>query len=185
MTHRLFVALRPPPEARAALLALMGGVPEARWQTDAQLHATLAFIGEVERHQAEAVAAALARLSAPPLALRFGSFGTFETRGRVSALWIGLEPAEPIAALAARVSSALLPAGVPLPTRRFVAHVTLARFPARGVPPAALLRFLADRQPPALPFRMDEAILFESRLGRSGAHYEPLLAVPLRARAAA
>ncbi|MBS0283127.1 MAG: RNA 2',3'-cyclic phosphodiesterase, partial [Proteobacteria bacterium] len=30
--HRLFVALRPPPAIRAALLQVMGGVPGARWQ---------------------------------------------------------------------------------------------------------------------------------------------------------
>lgn len=186
MSHRLFVAFRPPAGVRAELIALMGGVREARWQTDAQLHATLAFVGEVDRHQAETIATALSHLAAPPLVLGFGPFDTFLTpRGEVAALWIGLRPEAAVAALAQRVAQLLSTAGVPLPTRKFVPHVTLARFPARGAPRAALLRFLTDRQPPASRFPVESVTLFESRLGRSGAHYEPRLDIPLRGRAAA
>src|SRR3546814_1491418 len=57
--HRLFVALEPPAAVRHQLLDLMGGIANARWQTEAQLHLTLRFIGEVDRHRAEDVAAAL------------------------------------------------------------------------------------------------------------------------------
>lgn len=49
--HRLFVALKPPPPMRNALLAAMGGIVHARWQTAEQLHLTLRFVGEVDRHQ--------------------------------------------------------------------------------------------------------------------------------------
>lgn len=183
MSHRLFVALRPPAEVRAELLGLMGGVPDARWQTDAQLHATLAFIGEVDRHQADAVAAALMRLESPPLRLGFGAFGTFlNARGQVSTLWIGMTPPPEVAALASRVSQLLLGAGVPLPARKFVPHITLARFPARGAPPATLLRFLTDRHPPAVTFAVGSVILFESHLARAGAHYEAVLEFQLRTR---
>ena len=60
--HRLFVALEPPAAIRHQLLDLMGGIANARWQTEAQLHLTLRFIGEVDRHRAEDVAAALGRI---------------------------------------------------------------------------------------------------------------------------
>ena len=56
--HRLFVALRPPVPVRDHLLDLMHGVEGARWQSDDQLHLTLRFIGEVDRHQASDIAAA-------------------------------------------------------------------------------------------------------------------------------
>src|SRR3546814_10503522 len=58
--HRLFVAIRPPAAIRKALLSIMGGVEGARWQSDDQLHLTLRFIGEVDRHRADDIAAALA-----------------------------------------------------------------------------------------------------------------------------
>ena len=51
--HRLFVAIRPPRADPRALLGLMGGVRGARWQSEDQLHLTLRFIGEVDRHLAE------------------------------------------------------------------------------------------------------------------------------------
>ena len=58
--HRLFVALRPPPAIRRACLdAMEDGPPGWAWQDDEQLHLTLRYIGEVDRHRAEDVADAL------------------------------------------------------------------------------------------------------------------------------
>jgi 2'-5' RNA ligase len=179
--HRLFVALAPPAGVARLLTGLMGGVEGARWQTEAQLHATLLFIGEVDRHQANAIAERLAALRAAPLAVRLGAFGAFDSprTGRLTALWIGLEPQDGLTALARKVGRCLLEAGVPPETRRFTPHITLARFPARGAPAHALDRFLAHTPPPAAAWRADALILYESCLGQGGAHYRPVLAVPL------
>ena len=68
--HRLFVALRPPPAIRAALIDAMDAVPGARWQDDEQLHVTVRFLGEVERPVAEDAALALSQVVAPALAAR-------------------------------------------------------------------------------------------------------------------
>lgn len=163
----------------------MGGVPDARWQSDAQLHLTLAFLGEADRHQAQEIALALSHLDEPAFTAALGSFGSFETaRGRVHSLWIGVGPAAPLAGLASTVSRALLPLGVPLPHRRFLPHITLARFPARGVAPAAIARFLTHHPPPALSFPVTGFHLMESRLGGQGAHYESLAEFPLRGSSA-
>ncbi|WP_448585974.1 RNA 2',3'-cyclic phosphodiesterase [Thermaurantiacus sp.] len=175
---RLFVGLRPPPAVRTTLLGCMGGVPEARWQTDAQLHLTLAFLGEVDRHAAEDLAAALSALRHPRLRLRSGSFGTFDRRGQVTALWIGLAPDAAIAALADKVARAARTIGLRPEARAFLPHVTLARFPARGVAPASLLRFLGER-PPAFVWPVADFRLFESRLGHGGSHYAELARFPL------
>jgi len=43
--HRLFVALRPPPDIRDALVDAMDELPGARWQDEEQLHITLRFVG--------------------------------------------------------------------------------------------------------------------------------------------
>ncbi|WP_448578345.1 RNA 2',3'-cyclic phosphodiesterase [Thermaurantiacus sp.] len=178
---RLFVALRPPPAVRRALLGLMGGVPDARWQSDAQLHLTLAFVGECDRHLAQQIAFALSRIDDPAFTAELGAFGSFATpRGNVHTLWIGAGPAAPLARLAASVSRALLPLGVPLPERRFTPHITLARFGARGVPPASIARFLTHHPPPALSFPVRRFHLMESRLGGEGAHYESLAEFPLK-----
>src|SRR3546814_7637763 len=90
--HRLFVALRPPRPVRTALIAAMHGIAAARWQSDEQLHLTLRFIGEVDRHRAEDVAAALGALHAPAVEARIAGVGVFERQGRPHMAWAGVEP---------------------------------------------------------------------------------------------
>ena len=82
--HRLFVALRPPPDIRDAFVDVMDELPGARWQDEEQLHVTLRFIGEVERPQAEDIAAALAAVSAPVVESRVDGVGTFDRRARAA-----------------------------------------------------------------------------------------------------
>lgn len=171
--HRLFVALRPPPAIRAALTAAMGGVPGARWQDDEQLHATVRFIGAVERRQAEDIAAALAQVAATPVAARIDGTGTFEHRGRADTLWTRLVPADPLAALHRKVEQALARAGVAPDPRRYLPHITLARLPRAGHDAAALARWLADHAALATPdFALAHLYLYESHLARDGARYE-------------
>ena len=68
---------RPPP-IRAQLLAVMGGVPGARWQDDEQLHLTLRFIGEVDRPLAEDIAAALGQVRCPAIDVALAGVGRFD-----------------------------------------------------------------------------------------------------------
>ncbi|MBV8971724.1 MAG: RNA 2',3'-cyclic phosphodiesterase [Sphingomonadaceae bacterium] len=167
---RLFVAVRPPPAVRDALLAIMGGVAAARWQADDQLHMTLRFIGEVDRHLARDIAASLAEVHHPPIAATLGRRGSFATRGRPHALWIGVEPAAALTTLHHKVDQALRRAGVPADTRAFVPHVTLARIGRDAGPIDA---FIASR-PAAAPFPIDGFTLFESHLTRAAAVYTPV-----------
>src|SRR3546814_1986024 len=98
-THRLFVALRPPRPVRDILRAAMHGISGARWQSDEQLHLTLRFIGEVDHHKAEDIAAALGALYAPSVVARLAGVGLFERQGRAHMGWAGVEPHEPLVAL--------------------------------------------------------------------------------------
>ena len=175
--HRLFVAIRPPAAIRAALLGLMGGVPGARWQTDGQLHCTLRFIGEVDRHQAEDIAALLGHVRHPGFALTLAGGGSFERNGRVDALWVGVQPRERIKALHDKIDRALRQAGVGPDGRAFLPHITLARFSRSAAPPAGIG---ADIAPPPLdPFPVTSFELFESHLGSEGAVYDTIARYPL------
>ncbi|TPE62877.1 RNA 2',3'-cyclic phosphodiesterase [Sandaracinobacter neustonicus] len=178
---RLFVALRPPPPVRDALTALMGGIEGARWQSDNNLHLTLAFIGEVDRHQAEAATDALATLVAPPLDLSLGQFGSFEAEraDRTAALWIGVTPAEPVATLAAAIRAALRRAGLEPDARKFVPHITLARFSRAGASRDALRPWLSTITAPQASWRADGFHLVQSHLGHDGPHYEPVASYTL------
>ena len=83
---RLFVALIPPRSQRAALLALPHNIADARWQDDAQLHLTLAFVGEVDERAAADLDGALSALSLPAVDLAIAGVGHFARRGRVHSL---------------------------------------------------------------------------------------------------
>ncbi|MBO9711278.1 RNA 2',3'-cyclic phosphodiesterase [Sphingomonas sp.] len=176
--HRLFVGLRPPAEIRQRLLALMGGIPGARWQTDAQLHVTLRFVGEVERRVAEDVALALSNVHCPPFELELHGVGEFDTRGRPNAVWAGVRPHAPLEGLHKKIDQALVRLGLEPERRTYLPHVTLARMNAAA---GATSRFLADHAGLASPpFAVGHFLLFESRLGREGASYEAVGRYPLR-----
>lgn len=176
MSHRLFVALKPPEKLLSALTGCMGGVEGAYWQTEAQLHLTLCFLGHVEKPMANDVVDALDRLRHSPIDARVSTFGTFDTGriARIGALWVAAEPASELTSLASKVRNLCRSVGAPIEARRFLPHITLARFPKHGVPAVNVQRFLSSTPAPVGAWRAEEVVLFESRLGSGGVHYEPV-----------
>ena len=173
--HRLFVGIDLPQQVKAALTARMGGVLGARWQSAAQLHLTLRFIGTVDTHTANAAAEALATIRTRAFALSIGRPGIFERKGRVETLWVGVEPQEPVKALHNKVDRALQLVGIAPETRSYLPHVTLARFSGTAGP---LDAFLREGFPP-VSFTVDAISLFESRLTTEGADYNVVARWPL------
>ncbi|WP_088184380.1 RNA 2',3'-cyclic phosphodiesterase [Sphingobium sp. Z007] len=170
--HRLFAAVRPPADQRAYLLSLMDGVQGARWQTDDQLHLTLRFIGEVDRHRANDIAHALAKIRFTPLDVQLSGVGAFDRRGVIDTLWAGVKPRDPLAALHRKIDRACVSVGMPPESRAYLPHVTLARFGRTG---GLVDSFLSRHAPLAgAPFRVDRFTLFESRLGQHGAIYHAI-----------
>lgn len=178
--HRLFVALRPPAPIRAELAHVMGGIRDARWQDDAQLHLTLRFIGDVERPVAEDIALALSRLGATRPEVALAGVGAFDRQGRTEAVWAGVAPHDALATLHHKVDRALIRLGLEPERRAYLPHITLARLPRRAQAEGEVTRFLADHAGlTSERFAFDHVILFESRLGHEGAHYEPVERWPL------
>ncbi len=175
--HRLFVAIRPPEEIRDLLVDAMDDGADFRWQQDEQLHLTLRFIGEVERPIAEDLASALAAVRSSQFELRVQGTGRFEQRSS-GALWAGVEPREPVAALAAKIERVCQSVGLEPERRAFHPHITLARWKGRRT--REIATFLERTRGLASgPFAVDRFILFESRLSRHGAHYEEVASYAL------
>ncbi|MCY7339541.1 MAG: RNA 2',3'-cyclic phosphodiesterase, partial [Sphingomonas bacterium] len=165
--HRLFVAIRPPEFVRDLLLDSMEGISGLRWQDDEQLHLTLRFVGEVERPLAEDLALALGGLRFEPFAVRIAGVGRFDHHQR-GALWAGVAPRAPLAALAARIARICVGVGRSAERRAVHPPVTLARWgrSAGGSLDPFLATHAALRSD---AFTVDTATLYESRLGRGGA----------------
>ena len=170
--HRLFVAIRPPEIVRDRLIDTMSDSPELGWVADENLHLTLRFIGEVESPLADDIALALSRIRSESFELRVTGVGLFERRNG-GALWAGVQPREPVVALAAKVERACVNAGLEPERRAFHPHITLARF-KRDSARAAQAFLERNRALASPPFKVDRSILYESRLSRHGAHYEAI-----------
>lgn len=180
MPHRLFVAIRPPGAIRDRLLDTMEGIEAARWQDERQLHLTLRFVGEVETPVANDLAAALGQVSAPPFGLEIEGVGAFEHKTVPTAIWARVRPSEALEALRQKIERACETAGIVRETRRFTPHVTLARLNRASGEIGPWLATFSDLRVDDWP--VESFILYESRLGNQGAHYEPVATYRLRRR---
>jgi 2'-5' RNA ligase len=175
--HRLFVAIRPPAAIRAILIGAMGGISGARWQSEDQLHLTLRFVGEVDRHRAGDIHAALGAVHHPSFAIALNGIGAFERRGQADTVWAGVAPHPPLKALHKKVDAALTRVGVAPDQRAFLPHVTLARLKRSSGPVGSLLEQSGGLTSP--PFAVDHFALFESALTPDGAVYTMIERYPL------
>ena len=133
---RLFLALWPDAAVRARLAAQRDALPMppgARAVGDANLHATMHFIGAVDRERIPALWAALAEVQAPPV--RLIATGLALWKGGTVVLQLQGDAA--LTRLHADTGAALRTCGVALDARPFSPHVTLARSAAGlELPPA-------------------------------------------------
>lgn len=178
---RLFVGLDLPLSVRQNLALLAAGLPGARWLAAETYHVTLSFIGEVDEGSAEQVHEELSVVRGKDFLLELSGVGSFESKGRLRALWAGVVLSEPLAILQGRVAAACVRAGVEIEKRKFKPHVTLARF---GEQPskAKLGDWLAVHSLLRLqPLAVTSFVLFQSHLGGQGAQYEVLARYKLEA----
>lgn len=176
--HRLFVATRPPVEIRTALLTLMGGITGARWQDDNQLHLTLRFVGEVDRHSANDLADALSRIAFSPFDIALSGIGCFDRKGHIDTLWAGVQPRSALENLHRKIDRTCVSVGLLSEERAYLPHITLARFSRSASPVTGFLTRHAGLS--SALFTIDRFALFESRLGSTGATYHEIESYPAR-----
>ena len=147
----------------------MSGVGGARWQTDEQIHLTLRFVGEVDRHRAGDVLAALGAIHHPRFDIAINGIGAFERRGQPETVWAGVAPHEPLRTLHKKVDQALTRVGIEPDERAYLPHITLARLKRGSGPVRNLLEQSGGLT--SEPFLVDRFALYESQLTPEGAVY--------------
>jgi len=168
---RLFIAIELSDEQKESLARLKCDIPQARWVPAAQLHLTLAFLGDVDEQLLPKLKAALSAISSPGFTLRFSSPSCFPDRRRPRVLWIGLEKEPLLVRLAEQVHSAVSSCAIFLDERPFSPHITLARLKQSAA--GELFGFLgvvADIP----PLTVHGFTLFQSRLSLGGAMHTPI-----------
>lgn len=121
---RLFIAILPDARMISALRACVRDLEAQGAQgsivPDANLHMTLAFIGEAEGP--EQVRAVLQKIPLPKIRLTLSQTGYFG-----DLLWAGIKADPSLHAYVSALRAALDEAGIPFDRKPFVPHITLIR----------------------------------------------------------
>lgn len=170
MVRRLFVAVDPPPEARADLAAALEplrGVPgEPRWTVPERWHLTLLFLGAVPDRQVPELVAALEPevRAAAPGRLRLAGAGRFGSPRRPQVAWIGLDgDVAALADLARRLAAQARRLRLEVEDRPFRPHLTVGRWRPGRPADGTVIDRLAGYRGPEWPVRAVR--LLESHLG--------------------
>ncbi|SFG51514.1 2'-5' RNA ligase [Palleronia marisminoris] len=178
---RAFLALTPPDALVDALSALLSALNCGRHVDDDDLHLTLAFFPEVTLAELEELNLTLEMMRPGAVPLHVTGLGTFGSSDPRS-LHAAVAPDPALMYLQKKVETAARRSGIDLPHRRFVPHITLARFPNRMPPEdhARIGRFLEARGNFRFdPVAVDEVALIQSTLGPDGARYDLLESYPI------
>ena len=170
---RLFLAVDLPEGVRQEVAALCTEVNQARWVKPHQLHITLRFMGKTPDHALQGIRQQLASVRSPSFDLSLRSAGTFPSgmnakRSRV--LWLGIEPAAPLAVLKHEIEARLGP-DLERPNQEYSPHLTLARLTEHN--DATLTQFVSrHRDYRSVGWRVDSFRLYRSTLHPSGSVHE-------------
>lgn len=178
---RLFIAWPLPDDVRREIASriepLGRRLPAASWPRPESLHLTLLFLGETAEDRLPRLMKALDSLSTAAAATaRVSGAGFFPSRSRPRVAWVGLAPAEPVAAIAAGVRGAARErgfAGVDS-DRPFHAHFTIARIKGGWNATNAGTFEAAFAGWTSRPLTLDRVVLYRSHLSPNGADHVAL-----------
>jgi 2'-5' RNA ligase len=145
-----------------------------RFVTEEQIHITLKFLGETSPEQVQKLDTNLSRIGgARPFRIKVSRAGGFPDLSRPKSLWLGVgEGREALEKLAGAVDRAARISGFEPESRRFKAHLTVARSREGAQVPAGMAELLGDA--PAPSWLCGEFILMRSSLTPAGPVYSPL-----------
>lgn len=176
---RLFIAIALSEQQKTELGALQqkikGYLDGVRWVRPEGLHLTLKFLGETDPGRFEAVKAAMEETgsSAGSFVVTYGQSGVFPSPQRARVVWIGLTKGETaVRELAVKLDRALKRRGFKPEKRSFKPHLTIGRI--RDTLAREKVQQFIEREGSfeTGSSRVEEIILFESKLSPQGASYQ-------------
>ncbi|WP_158806712.1 RNA 2',3'-cyclic phosphodiesterase [Beijerinckia sp. L45] len=175
---RLFTALELPRDVAAALAALRGGLPGARWIDPENYHLTLRFIGDIDAAMARDVHTALEGVRRAPVAVTLAGLAAFGG-AKPRAIVMTARPDAALLALQSEHEVLMRHIGLAAETRKFTPHVTLARL--RQTAPQLVGEYLsAHGLLPLRSFRAVRVALVSARKSSGGGPYIVEAVYPLR-----
>lgn len=179
MLIRAFLAIALPDAIRSVLTVQQFLLPLPHKADPGQFHLTLVFLGEVPGPVLEAAHEAFGALRLPRFSLQLAGLGLFGG-ARPHAAWAGVQPSEPLMRVQAKLERAARVAGIEVPSRRFVPHVTLGRF-APPLPEQAMRlerAVAAGASWQAGAMQVEDVRLYRSVLHPKGSRHDELARYP-------
>ena len=174
---RLFTGFELPDHVAAELAMMRGGISGARWLDEEDYHITLRFIGDVDEATAYDVHSALEGIRRPAFTVTLDGLNAFGG-AKPRAIVATVKAALPLIELQAEQERLMRRIGLPLETRKYTPHVTLARL--RQATPVAVADYLSLRGWLASrSFAVDHFTLFSARDSIGGGPYLAEATYPL------
>jgi len=133
-TDRFFIALPVGEEHRSVIQqrqhALQSRLTFSKWVHPDDLHITLKFLGYADGQALDRISEALKEIAdaSPPFRLALSGLETFGKPSAPNILWVGVQgEVDALAALQAKVETAVEPLGFPREDRPFRPHITVAK----------------------------------------------------------
>ena len=182
MMVRLFVAIDLPATVKNQVLELTRfGLRGVKWVSLEQFHLSLRFIGEVNPHLFDNIQTCLTKVRGNEFNLTLKDIGTFPMNKNPRVIWSGVEKNALLVQVRNKIEHQLNQIGIPSERRKFHPHVTLGRvknnkIKGMGDYIAQYGLFRSDT------FRVDNFVLFSSKLTPKGAIYTKEMTYPLDKR---
>jgi 2'-5' RNA ligase len=177
---RCFLALDLPDDVTGTLDRLAARLSIGRHVPPEDMHLTLAFFEDAPLDALDELHLSLEMMAPPAMTLTVKGTDIFGSQ-QPRSLHVCVDGGTVLPAFQGKIAGHARAAGLTLPHRRFVPHITLARF-ANRLPPedtARIGRFLAAHGDFALPaFVPSWVTLYRSTLGRDGPRYDILERYP-------
>lgn len=183
---RAFIAVEAADAVRDGLAAVIEDLRKTRahvaWVPRANIHVSLAFLGNIAREQVDLLSDALDEAAAPlsPFTVRVRRVGVFGKARSPRVVWAGIDDEEPLQVLYRSVTGQLDLLEMPIERRSYVPHLTLGRVRSRRNRDE-LLDALAKIQDFEFgEMAVQRVVLMQSRLLPQSAEYSVLRAAELR-----
>lgn len=149
-----------------------------KWVEKENLHVTLYFLGEIEESTAQDIIRAAGGMveSWSPFNIRVQGLGAFPNLRSPRVIWSGIEEGrEELSEVHARLTDVVRKLGIGSKEKSYKPHVTLGRLRAPG-PHSVLAKVIEEHVAEEFGRQsVEEVVLFESRLSRSGPQHIPLM----------
>ena len=176
---RLFLGIAIPGRERTKLAGLQRRLAGGRLVHVDDLHVTMVFLGTGTAGQVDELIDAIEGISLALPRIKLSEPGAFG-RAQPRSAWLGVAPTAPLEVLHKKLVRRVLDVGFDVPKRKYVPHVTLARFSPSVGSGNDLAAFVESCSVTTFePFQPHSLTLFQSLIGRAAPIYHELHGFPV------